>query len=73
MRGWVIRACAEIAENTEKNGRKIDKSLCVLRVLSGKFRAFLQNPSRVCSLDQEYAGIGASEDAGVPGYSWQEV
>jgi hypothetical protein len=43
MRGWVIRACAEIAENTEKNGRKIDKSLCVLRVLSGKFCVFLQN------------------------------
>jgi len=34
MRG---KSIAEIAENTEKNGRKIDKSLCVLRVLGGEF------------------------------------
>jgi len=52
MRGWVIRACADVAGNTEKNERKMDKSLCVLRVFSndfvpkitGKSCIFLQNP-----------------------------
>jgi len=37
MRGWVIRACADVAGNTEKNERKMDKSLCVLRVFSNDF------------------------------------
>jgi hypothetical protein len=34
---------AEVAESAEKNRAKIDKTLCVLRVLSGESCVFLQN------------------------------
>jgi hypothetical protein len=37
------RFTAKVVESAGENKRKIDKSLCVLRVLSGKFCVFLQN------------------------------